>query len=51
MMIDVCFDSELEDEEFFDADDEVEKSLNAISKTSHKFLKNRENFVIDNSII
>lgn len=50
-VIDVRFDFESEDEEFFDVDDEVEEPLSATSTRSHKFLKNRETSVIDNSII
>ena len=51
MVADVRFDSEPEDEEFFDADDGVEEPLSATPKTPHKFLENRENSAIDNPII
>ena len=51
LVADVRFDSEPEDEEFFDADDGVEELLIANREAPHKFLENRETSAIDNSII
>lgn len=49
-MIDLRSNLEFEDEEFFDIDG-LKKALSAIFTTSHKFLKNRETSVIDNSVV